>query len=390
VVQLSTSVDLERSFGPIYTRGLLRKGQSAFAVLGVNAQETQNSIDAALTFGILWLNACRESQAGKSVVEGLTLFLPAGCSTLTRERVAHLDGDAAKWGILEFDESTDEVKEIELSDRGNMRTRLAHCVDEAAVRERFDGAIRQIFQWMPEAEPFVLTAGEIAFRHHGLEFARARLTQEPGALKSSPEIVFGVGPAERRLDDSNKGFFQQLIRSLGEVRHAEGPRDHMLWRLHPERWLESLVIKDISGIDERLEQAVRYSQVPAFSASDRAMIDVLSVTRDGRLSVVELKADEDIHLPMQGLDYWARVAWHHQRGEFPRFGYFAGKQLAAETPLLFLVAPSLRVHPSTDILLRYFSPKIEWTVVGLDERWREEVRVVFRKRPERWPSRKAS
>ena len=156
----------------------------------------------------------------------------------------------------------------------------------------------------------------------------------------------------------------------------------MLWRLHPERWLESLVIKDISGIDERLEQAVRYSQVPAFSASDRAMIDVLSATRDGRLSVVELKADEDIHLPMQGLDYWARVAWHHQRGEFPRFGYFAGKQLSAETPLLFLVAPSLRVHPSTDILLRYFSPKIEWTVVGLDERWREEVRVVFRKRPE--------
>jgi len=222
-----------------------------------------------------------------------------------------------------------------------------------------------------------------------LEFARAHIAQEPGSLHSAPEIVFGVGAAERKLDDSNTGFFQQLIGSLGEVRHAGGPRDHMLWRLHPERWLESLVIKDVSGIDERLEPTVRYSQVPAFSASDRAMIDVLSVTRGGRLAVIELKADEDIHLPMQGLDYWARVRWHHQRGEFQRFGYFANRGLSTQDPLLFLVAPSLRVHPSTDILLRYFAPEIEWTVVGLDERWREEIRVVFRKRPERWPKWKA-
>src|SRR5580704_3104903 len=44
---LRTSMDLERSFGPIYSRGLLYQGQSAFAVMGVNAQETQASIDAA-------------------------------------------------------------------------------------------------------------------------------------------------------------------------------------------------------------------------------------------------------------------------------------------------------------------------------------------------------
>jgi hypothetical protein len=34
LLQLSASVDLERSFGPIYARGLLKRGQSAFAVLG--------------------------------------------------------------------------------------------------------------------------------------------------------------------------------------------------------------------------------------------------------------------------------------------------------------------------------------------------------------------
>jgi hypothetical protein len=170
-----------------------------------------------------------------------------------------------------------------------------------------------------------------------------------------------------------------LVCSVGEVRHPEGPRDHPLWRLHPERWLESLVVKDVSAIDERLGAAL-YSQVPSFSASDRAMIDVLTTTREGRLAVVELKADEDIHLPLQGLDYWSRVAWHHARGEFQRFGYFPNRELSAEQPLLFLVAPALHVHPATDTLLRYVSPEIDWTLVGIDERWRDGVRVVFRKR----------
>jgi hypothetical protein len=141
------------------------------------------------------------------------------------------------------------------------------------------------------------------------------------------------------------------------------------------------VVGDVSVIDERLDPASLYSQVPAFSASDRSMIDVLTTTHAGRLAVIELKADEDIHLPLQGLDYWARVVWHHQRAEFPRFGYFGGRELSDEKPLLFLVAPALHVHPTTDILLRYISPEIDWEFVGIDERWREGVRVVFRKRP---------
>ena len=52
VAKLSDAVDLEKSFGPIYTRGILQRGRSAFAVLGVSRYETQTSIDAALTSGI--------------------------------------------------------------------------------------------------------------------------------------------------------------------------------------------------------------------------------------------------------------------------------------------------------------------------------------------------
>ncbi|HET9365911.1 MAG TPA: hypothetical protein VFP71_12950, partial [Candidatus Angelobacter sp.] len=89
--------------------------------------------------------------------------------------------------------------------------------------------------------------------------------------------------------------------------------------------------------------------------------------------------DEDIHLPLQGLDYWARVLWHHNRGEFQQHGYFTGVQLSPRPPLLLLVAPSLRVHPAAEILLRYFSPQTEWMLVGVDENWREGIRVIYRK-----------
>jgi hypothetical protein len=148
----------------------------------------------------------------------------------------------------------------------------------------------------------------------------------------------------------------------------------------PERWLESEVVRRVNVLDERLDPACVYSQVPAFAGGDRAVIDVLGVTRDGRLAVLELKADEDIHLPLQGMDYWSRVEWHRVRSEFQHFGYFPGRQLSSEAPLLLLVAPALHVHPATDTLLHYLAPEIDCSLVGIDERWREGLKVVFRKR----------
>jgi|HubBroStandDraft_4_1064222.scaffolds.fasta_scaffold13298_1 hypothetical protein len=382
IARLTTGADLEKSFGPIYTRGLLRQGRSAFALLGVNAQETQSSIDAALAFGILWLDVCRQVKTANVLVEGLKMFVPAGTSALVRERMANLNRDAAKWRLFELDERHDAFVEIDCADRGNVATRLVHAADDASARERFKDSIARVQQLLPNCEVSVLSAAEIIFRWRGLEFARARLGCIPGSFDSTEEVGFGVGAEERILEASNEAAFTELAHCLRDTRHPYGPRQHPLWRLRPERWLESLVVGDVSVVDGRLEPSCRYSQVPAFSAADRAMIDVLTTTRAGRLAVVELKADEDIHLPLQGLDYWSRVEWHHARGEFPRFGYFEDRELSAEKPLLFLVAPALHVHPSTDTLLRYLAPEIDWEFVGIDERWREGVKVVFRKRPQ--------
>jgi hypothetical protein len=383
IVRLTTSIDLEHSFGPAYLRGWLRQGQRALAVVGVNDEETQSTIDGALTCGILWLEACRLAQRERCVVEGLAMVVPKGTAALTRQRMAHLHPTAAKWHLYEFDQRDDELAPVDTGDRGNLATRLVHSVDEGLARDRFAGSIARIRGILPQAEAVVLSSALISFRRHGLEFAQARIAHDPRNFQSSEEIAFGVGPEERVLNAENEPQFADLVRLAAAVRKKDGPKNHTLWRMHPERWLESLVAQNLAALDGRLRLEPVYAQVPAFAAADRAMIDILAVTRDARLAVIELKADEDIHLPLQGVDYWSRVVWHQNREEFAQYGYFPERELSNQKPLLMLVAPALHVHPTTDTILRYLSPEIDWEVLGIDEHWREEIRVVFRKRPPR-------
>ena len=113
-----------------------------------------------------------------------------------------------------------------------------------------------------------------------------------------------------------------------------------------------MVAADPARIDARLDPQHIYAQVPAFSSGDRGIIDLLGVTRDGRLAVLELKASEDIQLVMQAVDYWLRVRFHHDQDDFRRYGYFPEVRLNAKPPLLILVAPGFQFHPSIDIVLR--------------------------------------
>jgi hypothetical protein len=67
-----------------------------------------------------------------------------------------------------------------------------------------------------------------------------------------------------------------------------------------------------------------------------------------------------------------------QSGEIARYGYFQGIDLQQASPLIYLVAPALRFHPTTDDLLNYLSQEMEVVRVGLAENWRRGLRVVMR------------
>jgi hypothetical protein len=375
----------------------------------------------------------------------------------------------------------------DVSDQGNVRTRLVHFPDEEAARERFAAGIEQVMRLVPageedRVEQRLRNTAELAFLLHGMEFARVRIGLTPNSFAQTLEITAGVGASETPLNEGNRAQLAKMVAELfarrraaeslgvsarqrsspyrrigapmtapaharlqpGERRGARNSTQDPLYRAAPERWLESMLRRDLAPLTRSLAPAPRrverlntgkfanetdpdtignraddvderegdvdgnrlqtdayesrviprldpqhvYSQVPAIAgAGDHGLLDLLGVTADGRLAVIELKVDDDLHFALQGLDYWIRVRQHHLEtadaatgmGEFQRHGYFRGVELSPLPPRLYLVAPSLHIHPATETILRYFSSRVEWNLLALDERWRQQIRVVWRK-----------
>jgi len=387
-----TAMDLEHSFGPAYARGTLVCGATAWAVIGVGSGETQSTIDGVLTLGILWLAYCREHAGGRRLFEGLKVVVPQGTSEVTRARIAWMNSALAKWELYELDERTDELARFDPADHGNLDVRLVHAFNREAALERSRAAIDRVFELLPgrasgKVEVLPRSAAEVAFLLHGLEFARVRHSLAPNSFARRNEITFGAGANETALTAETEELFAELVGRLLAGRHPRGDMRDPLYRLQPERWLESVLRQELVEIEPCIVPQFVYSQVPAFAAGDRGMLDLLTVDRAGQLLVIELKADEDLHLPLQGLDYWLRVrklqgdsAQTGGRDSLHRHGYFPGIQLAEMPPRLHFIAPALRIHPANETVLRYLAPQVEWTLIALDEHWRDRRRVVFRKR----------
>jgi hypothetical protein len=368
-------------------------------VIAVNGEESQALIDGTLTLGVLWLHHCREQSGGRRLVEGLRLILPRGKSAVTATRLPWMHPRAAKWELYELDETTEELYQREYSDQGNLESRLVHAPNTVAAEKRFLHPIQRVRALLPshavaQMEIVFRSGSEIGLLWNGLEFARVRTSAAENSFARSEEVLFGSGANATLLTDESAPKLRDLVAQLIARRQTNGDKRDALYRQQPERWLESMLRRSPDSIDAMVEPNPVYAQVPAFSAADRAVLDLLAVRRDSRLVVMEIKADEDLHLALQALDYWVRVRQHHRpatdvdprgkrQSDLERFGYFPGKQLRPDDPLLYLIAPALRIHPATEVVLKYISPEVDWTLIALDERWREKVRVVFRKRREK-------
>jgi hypothetical protein len=223
---------------------------------------------------------------------------------------------------------------------------------------------------LPGVERVVKHDGRVSLRVRGIEFAEL----------SGGELLFGLG--ERRpAREHHAAEIERLVEELDRARSPDAPdRGHPLYRQSPEAWLESQARAQIETLDASLLCDPIYDQVPAFAGGERGILDLLAIDHAGRLTVVELKASADLHLPLQALDYWIRVKWHLDRGEFPAHGYFPGLLLRPEPPRLLLVSPSLEFHPSTEMILSYFAPAIEVERIGLAADWRKGLQVMFRLR----------
>ena len=391
---LRSAMDLEHSFGPAYSRGMLLRGPAADAVIGVSQAEAGSIIEGILTLGILWLDLCRQRSDGRSHFGGLKVIVPAGAWRTTAERMAWMNHAAARFELYTLDERSEELVQVEFRDTGNADARLVHAFSTSAAIERCRSGVDRVLALVPpEAQSRIeicaRSATEVALLLHGLDFARVRHIAGERSFGRGEEISFGAGPSETALTSDNAELCQELLRRLFLSRHRDGLHVDALFRMQPERWLESELRAHLTEVFPGLRGDLLYTQVPALSAGDRGMLDLLTIDREGRLTVVELKANEDLHLPLQALDYWIRVRalnadrqMHDGRmlSAFERQGYFPGAEISSLPPRLLLAAPALRIHPANETVLRYLSPAVEWELIALSEDWRRQLKAVFRKR----------
>ena len=288
--------------------------------------------------------------------------------------------------------AAEELRQLEIGRNGNLEMRLVQNFDSAAALERLQAAIAQVLALVPEAarervQRRVHSASAVGLSLHGLEFARVQHGLAPGSFQRKDRITFGAGPNETELNEDTAPMLRELTSRLFESRHTGGSARDPLYRMQPERWLESRLSDALPEIEHSLLGAPVYRQVPAFAASDRGMLDLLAVNRDGRLAVVELKADEDLHMVLQGLDYWIRVhrcirsrARRMERmtsrvpAIFPASGWPIGHRCCT---LSHLRCGCIQPRRQSCAIL---SGEIEWNLIAVGEDWRRSLEVIWRKR----------
>lgn len=365
---LTVSPDLEHSLSGNYCRGLLRRGSAGVALLAVPDGESADTADNCLTFALLWLTRARQSNRRETIAT-LRVILRKGASRNVARRLAALEPHCPV-ELYEHDPTLESLEKIDPM-RANLDAWLVPHRESEALLDRARPALAEITALAPRAVTLhpVAQSREVWLRFRGLPFVRW----------DDGRIFFGISEAREELDSDSVPALTHLLHDLEVHRHplASDTR-HPLYRAQAERWLESIVREDVTRVDAALDPRFVYAQVLANAGGEHGILDLLTVTRAGRLAIIELKASEHIHLPLQAADYWLRIRRQLLNGEIARYGYFPGIALQQAAPLVYLVAPALRFHPTTDELLKYLSPDLEIIRVGLAESWRRGLRVVMR------------
>lgn len=353
IKSVSAAMDLQRSFSAVFPRARLVRGQQQIAAIATPSLEREPEL---LTFALLWFDylALRAKDASTQ----LCVFLPEDAGALTAHRLHWLNGDRLRPRLFRFNEHG-MAGEVDPADLGNVDTR----VSQRFCKSHLPDGLRAVLGQMLLVEGVAVCpeiSGEVSIRCRGVEFARW----------NGSAAVLGIED-KRTLHEHEWSQITQFAAALQDLRmpRGDGPSSG-------ERWLEGVVRANIAKIEPALQAEPVHSQVLTFAGRERDLLDLLAVSRNGRLAVLELKATEDIHLPMQALDYWTRVHWHRERGEIAHL--FPGVQLTGERPLLRLVAPALAFHSTHSAILRYFSPEVDVERIGVNSDWGKQFKVVLR------------
>jgi hypothetical protein len=360
-----------------YARIVLRLPQERVAVTATVAQSDARNIDSLFSSGLLWFNRTQLSPK-RPPIEKLLMVVERNVLGAARQRHVLLrDGLRQRIALFEIDEAWQQVEPTRPFERKDLwKKRLTRFppVVEAETSER----VQEIIARAPHAIDVVASRHGQTLRYHGLPFARVRRVMD------RDRIWFGIeGSRRRSLDEHHEQDWAKLFRDL-ETYRTENCRDHHHWfyRAAGEAWLESILRRDISKLDPGLIVAPLHAQFRTSHGGPTGArpIDLLALRHDGQLVVIELKVNEDREHVFQGVDYWRRVEAHRRRGHISSAKLFGEREISDESPLVYLVAPALRFHPSFRTLAKTIAPDIEIYRFDINEDWRAGVRVVRRER----------
>ncbi len=364
-----------------YARIVLRLPHESLAATATVAQSDPRNADSLFSSALLWFMRL-QSTPKRPPLERLLLIVEREILEAARQRHVLLrEALRRRIELLEIDEAWENVAHVRSFDRKSIwRKKLARFppVSEIVQSERVQG----ITAHAPNAIDVVASRHGQTLRYHGLPFARVR------RLMEQERVWFGIDGSRRRpLHFHTEADWEKLLSDLQTYRHGNcRDRRHWFYRAAGEAWLESILRRDVSKLDPGLIIAPLHAQFRtshggvAGSHGGARPIDLLALRHDGRLVVIELKVNEDREHVFQGVDYWRRVEAHRRRGHLTTARLFGDREISDESPLVYLVAPALRFHPSFATLARTIASDIEIYRFDINEDWRAGVRVVRRER----------
>ncbi|HEV7747642.1 MAG TPA: hypothetical protein VGO56_21765 [Pyrinomonadaceae bacterium] len=360
-----------------YARILLRQKHQRIAVTGSIAASKASDADAFLSSALLWFKRTSE-RLRTPYVQHLWLVCEHDLVKPIAQRVAMLRAGLRETiAVFEVDEQLAEMNLVDVPARENLwKRKLARFPPVPAGQP--SALASQLTESGLDAIDVVSARHGETLRYFGLPFARVRRVMD------SERLWFGIDGARRRLlDEKTEPEWQNLLTDLLEHRTANASdHHHALYRNAAEAWLESLLRRDITRLDPGLIIAPLHAQFRTARGGVLGVrpVDLLALRQDGRLVVIELKVTEAREHVFQGVDYWQRVEAHRRRGHIARAKLFGERKISNQSPLVYLVAPTLRVHPSFTTLARSIDPEIEIYRFDINEDWRAGVRVMRRLR----------
>lgn len=373
VEQAVTARNDRRNLSGVHARLIIRDRGKRIAGIGIAGIELQPGVDAALAAGLVWRG---ELQRRTGRVDGMMIFA-ARCDTIAIRLTALTP--ATPVSLFRVDEMKGTITAVspfdqgDLNDRFRKAARRAHWPRPGMLPPDATMLVESVRRLAPEQIETHHRGSWVSLSISGLEIARVWINRR--------RVEFGIGDDRVKLDQRNEHELEKLIREAIACRRPDaGLRNEKVFRYQPERWLESIISRDVTALDATLDPRFVYSQVPTYRGEQRTFIDLLAATTEGRLVVMELKVSEETEFPFQALDYWLRVEWHRARNDFHRRGYFEGLSLIDAPPLLYLVAPLFRFHETTKLLASAIHERVPVYRIGINEDWRSGVRVLLREK----------